>query len=493
MNKIENLIAYVKSNLVIKIWLVMIILFTFIIIGLMIVQYKGAEPLYKKVLINEVDNQIVTVVNDSNYTTLEEKCDQIAVNINGGVSVVSESGQEMYNVTSRRFEPIMSNGKFYSVDNIFGIRLQPTTVSQSDFYYDFYKDVIDGNELSIIYEQEDGREIIIVGIPVIINSEYTAFFAYRTLPSVTNFNLIFQNQLISLAVFMLVVLTIITGVISVHFVHPIKQLEEAICKIKDGDLVYTLELNRTDELGHLSGEVKRLTKELQKVDNLRKDVISNASHELRSPLVLIRGYAEMVRDITWQNDELRDEQLSLIISEAVRMNNMVNEILDYSQIMSGFITLNLESVNFYDFIVSETKVSQEIANNYDINIKLVYEADKTVMVIVDELKMTQVMRNLFNNAINHNMKTEDIYVVVTQNKNVLHIEVRNKGIPIPVEERELIFERYHRVQHQSGRKEGTGIGLSIVKNIYEAHGMKYGVTFENEYNVFWYEIVFEGN
>lgn len=102
---------------------------------------------------------------------------------------------------------------------------------------------------------------------------------------------------------------------------------------------------RTDEFGQLAESVEVLGQALHRVDVLRKEVIANVSHELKSPLSVISGYAEMVRDIDWKDEDRRNEDLELIISESRRMTEMVNDILDYSQLQSGYLRLNLEDIN----------------------------------------------------------------------------------------------------------------------------------------------------
>ena len=102
--------------------------------------------------------------------------------------------------------------------------------------------------------------------------------------------------------------------------------------------------------------------------------------------------------------------------------------------------------------------------------------------------MSQVLRNLLNNAINNTKDGEAITVSLSESNGRIRVEVKNPGAPIPPEEREIIWERYRKSQHQGSRREGTGIGLSIVSTILEAHGIQYGVVSRNGFNIFWFEI-----
>ena len=221
------------------------------------------------------------------------------------------------------------------------------------------------------------------------------------------------------------------------------------------------------------------------MDVLRKQVIANVSHELRSPLALISGYAEMVRDITWRDDEKRKANLGLIIHEAGRMSEMVSDILDYSQFKAGYIRLNKNWYNLYDIVESETIQCEQSAAAHRIAMRL--KGDRNgPPVFVDALKLSQVMRNLLYNAINHTENGQTVTVWVRTEADAWRVSVANPGEEIPEEDRKLIWERYQRSQHQGGRRQGTGLGLSIVSTILDAHGMPYGVDSGAGMNVFWF-------
>lgn len=107
------------------------------------------------------------------------------------------------------------------------------------------------------------------------------------------------------------------------------------------------------------------------------------------------------------------------------------------------------------------------------------------MAVLDVLKISQVLRNLLNNAINHTTDGQTIYIAIT-NENGLKVSVNNPGAPIPEEKKTQIWERYYSIQHHGTRRQGTGIGLSIVSTILEAHGYSYGVDYQNGFNCFWF-------
>ena len=218
---------------------------------------------------------------------------------------------------------------------------------------------------------------------------------------------------------------------------------------------------------------------------LRKEVIANVSHEMRSPLSLIIGYAEMVRDLNWKDDTKREEDLNLIIQEARRMSEMVKDIMDYSQFQAGFIQLNTTQSNLCEIADCEVVRCRPSASEHHISIREEFEQED-MSAEVDALKICLVVRNLLSNAINHTEDGGEITVSVKHVQEGIKVSVINPGDPIPEADRAIIWERYQRSQHQGGRRQGTGIGLSIVSTILKAHHMPYGVTCENGETIFWF-------
>ena len=295
-----------------------------------------------------------------------------------------------------------------------------------------------------------------------------------------------RRQLIILSVWLTVVASVLAALFSRRFTKPIFSIKNTVDELAKGNLTAKTGLKRRDELGQLSDSVEVLGHELQRVDVLRKEVIANVSHELRSPLALIGGYAEMVRDITWHDDKRRTKNLNLIISESKRMTEMVNDIMDYSQLQAGYLPLKKEMYNLYEIVESGVinceKSAQE--NNVRLNLESVHT---DIPVLLDALKISQVIRNLLYNAINHTQDDGIITVKITDAANGVRVSVINPGEKLSEAERKLIWERYQRSQHQGGRKQGTGIGLSIVSTILKAHEMSYGVDWHNGLIVFWFE------
>lgn len=353
-----------------------------------------------------------------------------------------------------------------------------------------------------------------LGFPVTYNGESDYLILRNALMTRTVLNLN-RSQLIVLSILLTGIASVLAAVLSKQFTRPIFQIKESVDKLTQNDFSIAPDLDRQDELGQLSQSVGKLRQALQRLDVLRREVIANVSHELRSPLALITGYAEMVRDITWKDEEMRNENLNLIISESNRMSEMVNDILDYSQFSAGYSKLKKGWYDLRDIVAVELTRCRQAAAEHGITLTL-ETPDTPLNYEVDSLKMSQVMRNLLNNAINHTPENQEIFIRLipdpeswpdfpglaqassstsstnhpaaqTENLNsCCLVEVANPGDPIPEEDRDIIWERYQRSQHQSGRRLGTGIGLSIVSTILNAHEMPYGVDCRDGYNIFWF-------
>ncbi|WP_035053209.1 sensor histidine kinase [Carnobacterium pleistocenium] len=223
--------------------------------------------------------------------------------------------------------------------------------------------------------------------------------------------------------------------------------------------------------------IQNITKE-KRLDIMRNDFINNISHELRTPLVMIQGYSEAILDDVAETQEEKKEMAKIIGEESIRMNRMVNEMLDSSRMEAGFIKLTKMDVNFEDFFENlfTRFATMSEKNNIQLNLKIDPNLNSYFM---DEDKMNQVFVNLINNAIRHTSLVEkeskkvEILVHLDKIMDEVLIEVVDNGTGISEEDIPYVFDRFYKADKSrmviKGNKVGTGIGLSIVKNIVEAH------------------------
>ncbi|MBO5098913.1 MAG: HAMP domain-containing protein [Clostridia bacterium] len=252
---------------------------------------------------------------------------------------------------------------------------------------------------------------------------------------------------------------------------PIRKLSVAARQVAAGNYDVNLQVENADELGVLTNDFNEMTKELGKVDSIRKDLIANVSHELRTPLTMIKGYAETIRDLSGDIPEKREKQLGIIIDETDRLSGLITNMLDLSRLQADKLDFAFEEFNL-------TKMLKKLMERYDIYTQqgFVFNMNlaEDVMVTGDYARLEQVVCNLVDNAINHSIDTQTVDIVLTENG---VFNVRNFGDVIEPEDIRHIWDRYYKID-KSGRRRiaGTGIGLSIVKEILTRHNFKYGVT-----------------
>jgi signal transduction histidine kinase len=349
---------------------------------------------------------------------------------------------------------------------------------------DEYVNVLKGEPYSRRILANNRLDAYEMGIPVLYYGTRAYVVLYRSLTELNAVLSMSRWQLVALSVILTLVAAVLAAILSARFTKPIQVIKQTVDSLAAGDLTATPGLALKDELGQLSNSVDELARALRRVDVLRKEVIANVSHELRSPLALINGYAEMARDIYRKDDSKRNEELNRIIKEVRRMSEMVSDIMDCSQLQAGYMKLSKDRYNLCEIVESEIEYCESGASEHGIKIRL--DAQAEIPVLADALKISQVMRNLLYNAINHTKDGGTIVVAVAESGANCKVSVINPGEPIPEEERESIWERYQRSQHQGGRRQGTGIGLSIVSTILKAHDMRYGVDCMDGETIFWF-------
>ncbi|MDL2254534.1 HAMP domain-containing histidine kinase, partial [Ruminococcaceae bacterium OttesenSCG-928-I18] len=225
------------------------------------------------------------------------------------------------------------------------------------------------------------------------------------------------------------------------------------------------------EIGELSETLKTAAQELRKTETLRQDLVANVSHDLRTPLTLITGYAEMIRDIP---GETTRENMQVIIDEANRLSSLVGDLLDLSRLQSGTAELHFERLCLTDEIRSIISRFQKLSATEGTLVRL--EAEGEVWVNADAARLSQVVYNFLINAMTHGGADKFILVRQTVSSGRVKVEVTDHGEGIAPEDLPYIWDRYYKVDKTHKRTVvGAGLGLSIVKSILEQHpGVEYG-------------------
>lgn len=312
-----------------------------------------------------------------------------------------------------------------------------------------------------------------------ISKENGYVFIYSTLEDVSSASVVLKSQLIYLTIIAIIFACTIAYFLSHKITKPILSITEKAKQLGKGNHYINFEENGILEIDELSSSLNNAQKELQKTDELRRDLMANVSHDLKTPLTMIKAYAEMIRDISYKDDVKREEHLNIIVSETDRLNVLVNDILTLSKMQADAETLKKENFDI-------TKEIKEIIKKYEIiketeNYKFKIEMPESAMIFADKNKINQVIYNLINNAINYTGEDKNVTIRVIDEKNKYLIEISDTGKGIKESDIDFIWDKYYKNEKNHQRNVvGTGIGLSIVKTILEHHNFEYGVKSEKK-------------
>ncbi len=322
----------------------------------------------------------------------------------------------------------------------------------------------------------------VIGYPIGTDGTVYAVFSLADVQEAAR---LLQEQLWLITAALVVFAVVIAVMLAGKFSRPIRGLTGAARALASGRLDISLPVRSRDEIGQLTGALNDLGRQLKATENLRRELIANVSHELRSPLSVIRGYAETVRDVTWPNESKRTEQLTIIAEEAARLDTMVGAILDYSRLQAGAEKPELSDFLILPVLEKIVRLHELAASGRDLRIKLVCP---DILVRFDRNRFEQVVHNLLSNAVGYAKSGTEIVIQAEKKDTAARISVKNAGDPIPPGEIENIWDRYYRGSGaQTGRQSGTGFGLAIVKSIVDQHKTACGVHSVPEETVFWFE------
>lgn len=282
-----------------------------------------------------------------------------------------------------------------------------------------------------------------------------------------------RTQLTVLSAVMLVLSVILSLLYSRQLSRPIIEMNNEADKLAAGNFdVHFEQSSGSRELDELGEKLNHAAEELSKVDALRTELIANVSHDLRTPLTLITGYSEMMRDLPGENNT---ENLNLIIEESKRLSQIVNDVLDISKYQSGAIELQKERFCITDEILSiMERISAFTSSN---GYTFVFEPAGKAYVRADRTAISRVIYNLVTNAVNYtDSNNKKIEIMQTTDDSRVKIDVVDHGKGIAQEDLPYVFDRYYRSNDTHVRSVlGSGLGLSIVKTILTAHDAEFGV------------------
>jgi len=457
------------------------------ILLLWVFQVVFLDDFYKSIKQNEIKNYASKIKQNINSDNLSDIVTQIAtdgdlsaiiVKENGEVRVAVEgsAGSLIFRMPTNQFNNYYrlakENGGIY-MEYFEGFNTGRRTGN------DFFADRLRNNErpaTTMIYvvtqTVSDGSEEVIL-----LNTNITPVDS--TVQTI-------RLQLVFITVILLLIALFMALLISKIISKPIMDINKSSKELAKGNYDASFSNKGYKEISELAETLNYAAEELSKVDRLKTELIANISHDLRTPLTLITGYSEAMKELPGQNTP---ENLQIIVDESKRLSSLVTDMMSISKLQSGAESLNLSEFSITKCVEELCTRFSKLTEKYGYKVEFSY--DSFISVFADETKITQVVYNLVNNAITHT--GEDKTVNVRQSvlpSGYVRIEIIDSGEGIAKENLPEIWERYYKIDKEHKRTvTGTGLGLSIVKTIFDLHKIHYGVTSEQgRGSNFWFDL-----
>ncbi|MBQ9280329.1 MAG: HAMP domain-containing protein [Clostridia bacterium] len=472
----------------------------FVVLTILILNTTVLESYY----LHFKEKNLVKIYNDINliYTqneneeNLESELEKIEINQNIDIVIKDNDKLTIY-TTSRDFS-----------NNMFKIPEYNRIVND-----DYFSENLSGDISYFIETIRDNR----------INSDFIALFGklsdnhflfIRTpVQSIKEGVQVTNSFLLIIGAIALILSSLLAFIISKTFTKPIKQLNTIAKNISELNFSEEYTVTSSDEIGTLGQSINNLSHSLKtkieelheanielekdveqksKLAQMRSQFISDVSHELKTPIALIQGYAEGLIDGIATTDEDKKYYLEVILDEANKMSALTHDLLDLSNLEYGKNNLNIQTFDICELIGSTIKKNEIIFHEHGINASFTnYEInpDEIINVNADSFRIEQVLINYINNAIKNIDEKKLLKISVEKNDNIAKVKVFNSGNHITPENLMRIWNKFYKVDSSRNREQsGSGIGLSLVKAIMDQHKNNYGVENVEEGVVFWFEL-----
>lgn len=447
------------NSILFKLWKYFVSFAALILICLWIFQTVFLSSFYETMKIHEVTKVGNELRNDYTSPDFESKISNYANTKGLEIKVLDETGAWVYPL--RLFDEFIERPRMIreNFDNFFG------SLKRENRTYKIY---------TVRYEDLKDPSIVYAGFLGNTDGEDYYLYINSVLKPVDATVDVIKRILVIISIISLGLALIVAYFVSKRLSGPLVRMSNTAKQLAAGDYDVKFKKGEYTEIDDLSNTLNYAKSELTKTIEMRKDLVANVSHDLKTPLTVIKSYGEMIRDISGPNEELRNGHLETIISEADNLTNLVNDLLDLSKIESNLEEAKKEKFDLAEVVyevVERFKINKS-CSEYDFNI--VVNGDTHIMA--DKSKIRQVVYNLINNAVNYSPKNKVITLKIDGDDKKTEFHCIDKGIGIKEEDIDGIWERFYRVRNNHTRPEiGTGLGLYIVKTILEMHGFEYGV------------------
>lgn len=447
-------------------------------------QVQFLDQFYRVIKTQSVKQATSEIQSNLSTSDYQSSVDEIAMQNDLCVLIVDENQQEIY--TSNRGDPRCMIGQFKEseIDSIYNEALAGDGTASRMIETDMNRKQLPGEKEGHGITDSDepfkwGRggalQNLTYASVLKLTSDQTVIILVNAEISPVDATVgTIRTQLMIITGILLLVAIALAMLMAKKIGRPIIKINESAKKLATGAYDVEFEGKGYLEIAELNNTLNYAAKELSKVENLRRELIANMSHDLRTPLTMIGGYGEMMRDIPGENTP---DNVQIIIDETKRLNNLVNDILDLSKLQAGVQTLTESEFDITLMIQDTIDRIQKMITQQTVDIQFQYETH--IHVLADAIKMNQVLYNLINNAMTYCGDDHLILVRQEMQADCVHIEIIDHGQGIETVELPYVWERYYKnTKHHIRADVGTGLGLSIVKSILELHEAQYGVQSE---------------
>ncbi|MBO1625264.1 sensor histidine kinase [Bacillus arachidis] len=292
---------------------------------------------------------------------------------------------------------------------------------------------------------------------------------------------LFPILFISLLLLAIFIIGLLSYFVSRSVIKPILILKDATGRIKEGDLHFQIPVTSHDEIGQLNQAFEEMRQKLKEsievqaqYEENRKELISNISHDLKTPITSIIGYVEGIKDGVANTPEKMDKYLTTIYTKATHMDTLIDELFLFSKLDLNRVPFQFETIELYMFMEDLIEEMRMDLSKYGINLHLQSLKASQFYVIADREKVKRVISNLIHNSVKYMDKPQkEITVTLLDEENAVIVRVTDNGLGIESDKLPYIFERFYRAeQSRNSSTGGSGLGLAIAKQIVEEHGGK---------------------
>ena len=468
-----------KNGIRFRFWLVFFLLALGITVLIGVLQTGLIRPYYRNSKINAVST-VADIIQDDllkkNTAKSVSEALQQAVNNDVCIVIYNDAGRNIYKADS------LGAGCIFSVDALKD-QISPQSLKE--------RLLSENGECSFnLTNPNTDLEMIIYGRAVRQTLSNYYLFVNSPLEPIDSVVDFFTRQYLLYMLIAIAAASLVALYISQKVTDPIVRMKSEAGKLAGGSYDVEFSGGSFTETRELANTLNYAKDQLSRVDELRRDLIANVSHDIRTPITDIRAYAEMIQDISGDNPEKREKHLNVIIRETEYMNRLVNDMSELSMMQSGYYIPVLENVDLAEIIRDVAERNTQIIA--DAGIKLELDVPETLTAYTDELKIAQIISNYLSNAIKHTPagKTVTIRGFYRDDGETVRVEIIDEGEGIPAEELNGIWDRYQKSSKSFSRSlTSTGLGLAIVKAIADSLHAGYGVQSElHKGSVFWFEL-----